>query len=162
MRSKYRAPRVPAADVVVCHHVLYNVSELASFVAELTAHARRRVVVELTPEHPAATLSPLWRMLHGLDRPSEPVAGDAVEVIAATGVRPQSRSWQRPVTRDSTSYPELVATTCRRLCVPQDRAGEVDAALRSLGAGPDHPYLGGPERELVTVWWEPLPAGELM
>ena len=34
----------PACDVVVCHHVFYNVQDLAPFVTELSAHARRRVV----------------------------------------------------------------------------------------------------------------------
>lgn len=37
----------PACDVVVCHHVFYNVQDLAPFVTELSAHAHRRVVVEL-------------------------------------------------------------------------------------------------------------------
>jgi hypothetical protein len=36
------ALRVPAADVVTCHHVLCNVPGLASFVTALTAHAGRR------------------------------------------------------------------------------------------------------------------------
>ena len=36
------AGRVGAADVVVCHHVLYNVADLAPFAVALTDHARRR------------------------------------------------------------------------------------------------------------------------
>src|SRR5437588_5199305 len=35
---------VGPADVVVCHHVLYNVGDLVPFVVALTGHARRRVV----------------------------------------------------------------------------------------------------------------------
>ena len=46
------AGEVDAADVVVCHHVFYNVASLPPFVTALTSHARRRVVVELTAEHP--------------------------------------------------------------------------------------------------------------
>lgn len=149
------AARVPPADVVVCHHVLYNVPDLAPFVAALSAHAVGRVVVELTPHHPAALLNPLWRTLHGVERPTAPTAADAIEVISATGVRPRWRAWQRPVTPEGTSYRELVATTCRRLCLPPQRLDDVEAALRALGAGPDRPYLGGPTRDLVTVWWDP-------
>jgi hypothetical protein len=148
------ADRVGAADVVLCHHVLYNVPDLVAFVAALTAHAQRRVVVEITPNHPASALNPLWRTLHGVERPTGPSAADAIEVIAGTGVRPRWRAWQRPITVDGTSYRELVATTCRRLCLPAQRLGEVDAALRALGAGPHRPYLGGPTRELVTIWWD--------
>src|SRR5512132_916194 len=55
------AGRVGPADVVVCHHVLYNVADLAPFALALTGHARRRVVAELTDRHPLAGLRPLWR-----------------------------------------------------------------------------------------------------
>src|SRR6266508_2384534 len=64
------AGRVDPADVVVCHHVLYNVADLAPFAGALTDHARRRVVVELTDRHPLVGLAPLWRRFHGLERPS--------------------------------------------------------------------------------------------
>src|SRR5580693_2222755 len=46
------APQVPVADVVTCHHVLYNVPSLAPFVAALSAHAARLVVTEMTTTHP--------------------------------------------------------------------------------------------------------------
>ncbi len=53
------AAAVPEADVVVCHHVAYNVPELAGFARALTGHARRRVVLELTERHPRADRCPL-------------------------------------------------------------------------------------------------------
>ena len=65
-----RWPEVAAAtqpaDVVTCHHVLYNAPEPVPFVAELTSHARRRVVVETTAQHPLTTLNPFWLKFHGL------------------------------------------------------------------------------------------------
>jgi CTP:molybdopterin cytidylyltransferase MocA/SAM-dependent methyltransferase len=146
--------QVSAAHVVLCHHVLYNAPDLVPFVEALTAHALRRVVVEITPDHPMSALNPLWRMLHRVERPTGPTAADAIEVIAGTGVRPRWRAWQRPITQDGTSYEELVASTARRLCLPAERRAEVDAALRACGAGPDRPYLGDPTRNLVTVWWD--------
>jgi 2-polyprenyl-3-methyl-5-hydroxy-6-metoxy-1,4-benzoquinol methylase len=149
------APDVEPADVVVCHHVLYNVPDLDAFVVALTAHARHRVVVEITARHPMSPLNPLWMMLHGLDRPAGPIAADAIEVIAATGVEPRWHAWRRPITPDGTSYSELIASTCRRLCLGPDRLGDVEAALRQLGVRPDRPYLGGELRELVTIWWPP-------
>ncbi len=36
------APRVPDADVVVCHHLVYNVPDLASFASALNSHRGRR------------------------------------------------------------------------------------------------------------------------
>lgn len=146
-------PQVHAADVVVCHHVLYNVAELEPFVAQLTAHARSRVVVEITPRHPAALLNPLWNKLHGIARPERPTATDAIALISALGLDPKWHAWQRPITQEGNSYEELIASTRRRLCLTPDRADDVDKALRELGAGPETPYVGGSMRDLVTIWW---------
>jgi SAM-dependent methyltransferase len=148
------APEVEPADVVLCHHVLYNVAELDPFIAALTAHAHRRVVVELSARHPMSVLNPLWQRLHGIERPTRPTAIDAVEVIAGTGARPRWRTWSRPATRDGSDFADLVAVTAQRLCVGPDRTAEVEEALRDLGVGPDHPFLGSPDRELVTIWWD--------
>jgi hypothetical protein len=46
------AEHPPVADVVVCHPVAYNVSDLAPFAQRLTDHARAGVVMELTAQHP--------------------------------------------------------------------------------------------------------------
>jgi ubiquinone/menaquinone biosynthesis C-methylase UbiE len=145
---------VPPADVVVCHHVLYNVADLDAFITALTAHARRRVVVEITAFHPASLLNPLWMMLHGLERPTGPTAAEAIAVIAATGVEPRSVEWHRPISRDGTSYHELVTSTCVRLCLGPQRRDDVEAALRELGVREDRPYLGPPSRDVVTIWWD--------
>src|SRR5690348_12266663 len=66
------ADQTPLADVVVCHHVAYNVPDLAPFMQRLTDHARRRVVVELTAQHPMSDLNELWLRFHGLIRPTTP------------------------------------------------------------------------------------------
>ena len=38
------ADQVPVADVVLCHHVLYNISEIGPFLLGLNSHALSRVV----------------------------------------------------------------------------------------------------------------------
>jgi SAM-dependent methyltransferase len=149
------APETPAADLVTCHHVLYNVPEPVPFLAALTSHARRRVVVETTTLHPLTMLSPFWLEFHGLQRPVTPTAADLLEIIAAMGLRPQSRSWTRPGGPDYASFAELVDVTRRRLCLPAERAGDVSAALDAAGVDPAHPAdLGSSGREVVTIWWD--------
>ncbi|HEV2811168.1 MAG TPA: methyltransferase domain-containing protein [Acidimicrobiales bacterium] len=65
------AEHVPVVDVVVCHHVFYNVANLVPFVEALTAHARSRVVAELTETHPSFDLNPIWRRFQGIEYPPE-------------------------------------------------------------------------------------------
>jgi SAM-dependent methyltransferase len=146
------AATVDPADVVVCHHVLYNVPDIAAFATALTGHARRRVVVELTARHPLTVLNPLWQRLHGLDRPERPTAADAVAVLRDLGLDPLVRHWQRPARAEYASVDDLVAHTARRLCLPPGRHAEVRAALDELGADR---WLGPPVRDLVTIWWDP-------
>jgi SAM-dependent methyltransferase len=149
------AYRVPVADVVTCHHVLYNVSELRQFVQALTTHARRRVVVELTVTHPLTTLNELWQRFHGLKRPDGPTADQVLAILAAIGYRTGQERWARLGGADYASFAELVDVTRRRLCLPPGRAGEVADALLACGADPENPMdLGSSGREVVTVWWD--------
>jgi SAM-dependent methyltransferase len=149
------AAAVPPADLVTCHHVVYNVPEIVPFLAELTAHARRCVVVEATAEHPLILLNPFWLKFHGLQRPVFPRAADLLEILTAMGLRPQSRSWTRPGGADYASFGELVDVTRRRLCLPAERADDVGTALIAAGVDPEHPAdLGSSGRELITIWWE--------
>jgi SAM-dependent methyltransferase len=148
------APQVPAADVVTCHHVLYNVPALAPFVAALTAHARRVVVTELTATHPLVSLNELWLKFHGLRRPDGPIAADVLRIVAVMGLRPGYRQWRRPGGVDYASFDELTDVTRRRLCLPSGRAGQVADALVEAGVDPGRPVdLGSSGRDVVTIWW---------
>jgi SAM-dependent methyltransferase len=152
------APRAGVADVVTCHHVLYNVAELKPFVAALTASARRLVVAEVTARHPLTPLNPLWLMFHGLRRPDSPTAADLVGILDAMGLRPGHEEWHSEHGQDYASLEELTEITRRRLCLPPERAAEIAEALRESGADPASSAsisgLPSPGRDLVTIWWE--------
>jgi 2-polyprenyl-3-methyl-5-hydroxy-6-metoxy-1,4-benzoquinol methylase len=140
------AAEVPLADVVVCHHVFYNVADLVPFAAALTDHARRRVVVELSGDHPTSNLNPLWMALHGLERPSAPVAEDAAAVLAEMGLAVGFEAFERPWHRQDDDRPEMVAMLRRRLCVGPERDAEIDAFLDRETASP--------LRRSVALWWD--------
>lgn len=140
------ARRAPTADVVVCHNVLYNAADVVPFVAALTDHARRRVVVELTEQHPLAWLRPYWRALHDFDRPPGPDADDLLAVLAELGDETEVSRWERASRgrRDRDAQIEFVR---QRLAVGPDRDDEVAALLDR------HPP---PEtRRVVTIAWPP-------
>jgi SAM-dependent methyltransferase len=145
------AAQAGTADVVTCHHVLYNVADLKPFVTALTAAARRRVVAEVTAEHPLAPLNPLWLRFHGLRRPDCPTAADLIAILEAMRLRPGHEAWQAPRSRDYGSLDELADVTRRRLCLPPERTAEVAAAMAETGVRPDVPSGG---RDIVTIWWD--------
>lgn len=139
------APSTPTAAVVVCHHVVYNVGDLAPFLAALDDHAERRVVVELTDRHPQSDLSPLWKSIHGIDRPTRPTAADALEVAAALGYDVHAERFERPSIWRHAPRDGAVAFARRRLCVGPEHDTEIGAYL-DLAADPP--------RQLVTLWWD--------
>lgn len=154
------AERVPAADLVTCHHVLFNVPEPEPFIRALTDHARRLVVLENTATHPLTSLNALWLRIHQLRRPDRPTALDLIAIIEAMGLQPRWQRWQRPGGPDYASFDELVDVTRRRLCLPPDRAGEIADALIVEGVDPRRPAdLGSSGREVLTIWW-PGQAGD--
>ena len=149
-------PDAPTADVAVCGHVLYNVGELEPFVRALDAHARRRVVVEITWAHPLVWMADLWRRLHGLQRPTGPNADLAVDAIAELGIEviredearvPRAGGFER---RD-----DAIAFIRRRLCVSSDRDAEIAEALGERLVERDGLWAAGPlEHRTVTMWWD--------
>lgn len=136
------AAAAPMADVVVCHHVAYNVPRIGAFAAALSAHARRRVVMELTDRHPRAGLNYLWPHFWGIERPEGPTAEDAAGALREAGIAPNVEREARG--RRSVDRAARVASVRKYLCLPADRDPEIDALL-----GPDD-GVGG---DVVTLWW---------
>ncbi|MGH2718378.1 MAG: class I SAM-dependent methyltransferase [Actinomycetota bacterium] len=149
------APGVGPADVVVCHHVLYNVQDLRPFVEALTSHARRRVVVELTEHHPVEPMNPLWERFWSLTRPDGPTAYDAAAALASLGLAVTTEHRESAPLHVYESFEEMLAYHRRRLCLPESADPELAKALIELGVDPERPVGLGAGRPLVTLWWEP-------
>jgi SAM-dependent methyltransferase len=137
---------VPAADVVVCRHVAYNVPDLAPFLLRLTDHARHRVVLHLSIEHPTSWMAPYWERLHDLRIGPGPTLVDARAVAAEAGIKTQTDTWEEPFDRATCSQEQQrLEMLRRRLCLGEDRDDELRAALADFGI----PAL----RRVATVWW---------
>ena len=144
---------VSVHDVVVVHHVVFNVADIAPFLIALDRAGQRRVVLELPPHHPLSWMNPLWKHFHDLDRPSGPTAGDLVEILGAMGaVDLEADYWQlndRAAAdgADEESLAERAALVTQRLCLPVEREDEVAQSLADVDPG----Y----HRDVVTVSWTP-------
>ena len=146
------AGHAPAADVVVCHHVFYNAPDLPAFAARLTEHARRRVVAELTRDHPRKTRNPLWLRFHDLERPEGPTADDAVDVLREMGIEPERVDWKNPSGSSFATLEDLVANVRKELCLTPDRDPEIADAVQGWAVERTGTYEF-PPAPLVTLSW---------
>jgi len=138
----------PVCDVVVCHHVVYNVPDIAPFLRALASHATRRVVVELPVRHPLTWLNPLWKHFWDLDRPTDPTADDLVACAREVGLDPTLEVWVDAQWGSRVDLPraERVAMARTRVCLTPDRDPEVADFLAHMPESP--------ERRVATLWWD--------
>ena len=137
---------IEPCDVVVCHHVFFNVADLEPFVVALTAMARLGVVVVLPTHHPLSAWNEAWKHFWNLDRPLGPTSDDAVAVLRALGIEPEVFVVPRPpMARQSEDPAALVVAARRRLCLPASRDAEIQSWLA------EHPpsFM----REVVVLRW---------
>lgn len=140
------AAHTPIADVAICHHVVYDVGDLAPFLWALTDHARLAVVVELPVRHPMSAWSAGWRHFWDLERPDGPTYHDFVAVVRELGLDPEvAVGPRRARSRASADPARLLPTARRRLCLPPERDDELAAWLA------EHPPHW--VDEVATVRW---------
>jgi hypothetical protein len=140
------ADHTPVADVVVCHHVLYDAVDVVPFLLALTAHARLAVVVEITTRHPMSAWSPAWLHFWGLERPAGPTHEDLITVLSELGLDPEhTTSGRGPLPRFAADPERLVPTARRRLCLAADRDPELESWLAANP--PDWPEM------VATIRW---------
>jgi SAM-dependent methyltransferase len=137
------AGQVGPADIAICHHAMYRVVEIEDFVTALTERANNRVVVELSARSPLVAFDPLWKLIHGIERPEWSVADEVQAVLVAMGLDAEREDMLLPA-RVQEVTPQLVAFTRKRLYVGPDRDAEIEAFLRAR-----EPQ----EHRVVALWW---------
>ncbi len=141
--SPEAADEVGATDIAICHHAIYRVVEIEDFVTAMTKRARNRVVVELSARSPLAAFDPLWKLIHGIERPEWSVADEAHTVLVAMGLAVEREDMILPARVQEVTQ-KLVAFTRKRLFVGPERDAEIEAYLRAR-----EPQ----EHRVVALWW---------
>ncbi len=138
------ASKVPKAEVVLVHHVLYNVSRIEEFINTLSDHATSRVVIELPVLHPLTSMNPYWKHFWKLDRPTKPTANDALEIIKDLGFAAKIEFFDAPAFKEI-AIEKMVEFNRIRLCLPASRDPEILEFTKN-----QKPEL----RKLATIWWD--------
>ena len=142
------AALVPEADVVVCHHVAYNVADIVPFLQALNAHARKRVVMEVPMSHPMSNFNDLWKKFWNLDRPILPTPYQLQDICLALGFGAVLDIWEDRTWGARVDLPEeeRIRRARVRLCLTQDRDAELAAALLA--------EKDAKPRSIATIWWD--------
>jgi SAM-dependent methyltransferase len=139
------ANQTPVADVVTVHHVVFNVGEIAPFLKQLNSHARKRVVIEAPVVHPMSNMSDGWKHFWNIVRPTVPHAADLINVLEELGIQANIEYFESEILLDK-KVEGANGFIRRRLCLPEERQGEIDAFLEA-NPRPDR-------RALAVIWWD--------
>lgn len=135
----------PTCDVVLAHHVVYNVPDIVPFLRAINEHAWCRVVLELPAAHPLSNMTSAWQHFWGLDRPSGPWPLNLMEVVGEMGIAAHLEEWQWPP-RVEPNLDQATRFMRIRLCLPEEREHEVREFLAK-----QEPVE---KRALAAVWWD--------
>ncbi|MFL5627090.1 MAG: hypothetical protein ACJ788_16040, partial [Ktedonobacteraceae bacterium] len=70
-----------SADIVICSHVLYPISDIVPFLRKLLSSARRTCYIYMRAKHIDAITGHLWRHFHGDERCLSPSYIHALDVL---------------------------------------------------------------------------------
>ncbi len=121
---------VPAADVVICSHVLYPIADVAPFVRKLESAARQRVFVYVRVD-PLPTDIGLWSEFYGIALQGQPTYFDLAGVLAQLDIAADVEVVDHVFTWTFADLDEAFVQVRNSLCLPEgdDAAG---AKLRAL------------------------------
>jgi len=139
------ADQAPVADVVTCHHVVYNVSDIEPFLRALDAHADKRVVIEMPQNHPLASRRGAWQHFWELERPVNPTPHDLMDVLAALGIAAHFEIWEGATVK-ALPIEDEVRFLRIRLCLDNSRDQEIREFIEA------EPVPA--KRALATIWWD--------
>lgn len=103
IHSSWQDAAAPTADLAICCHVVYTITNIDVFLDKLTSHAGK-VILVLYDSPPQAQLQRVWQEVHGEDRLRLPSLPELREVLDEMGIDAQI---QPILVRPSRGYPDM-------------------------------------------------------
>lgn len=159
VEATWETAEVEPADLVLCVHVLYVVSDIEAFIRKLEDHARERVLVVLFETSPQSQVYSLWKRIHGEERLALPSLPEFHNVLSQLGIEAHTDMLPVQPSRGFDDHQQALEQLSRRLYLtpgtPEmasledmlpDQLEEYDDGLIIRGSQPLQPGL---------VWWRP-------
>lgn len=86
--ENWEAAEVEPADLVLCAHVVYGITDIEQFLQKLDASAASRVVAVGHTVSPIALVGPFWKAVHGEERIDLPALQELLPVLWEMGIFP--------------------------------------------------------------------------
>ena len=123
-QSTWENAELDVADVVLCAHVVYGVTDLEPFVRKLDSHATELVILLAFVESPMSRISRFWQPVHREERIDMPALPELVSALWEMGIYPDVKMMP-PVMPDKFEDHEVALTQLRnRLFIKAGSAEE--------------------------------------
>lgn len=151
--------KVEPADVILCAHVVYGVTNIETFVNKLNAHAREKILLLAYTSAPISRFSAFWKPVHGDDRVTLPGMPEIVSVLWDMGIYPDVEMLDGRQIRPFEDREQALEQLRTRIYVTQDseKDSRLKAAMEDLLIETDSGLVikGSPLSRLGLVSWRP-------
>lgn len=156
VHAEWQEAQVETADVVLCSHVVYGVVDIEPFIAKLSAHARRVIMLSFI-RSPQSWIAPLWEPVYGERRIDLPGLPELVNVLWEMDFHPNIRMLTPSAQQTFDSIEDAVENLAGRLWIAdsaarrrledciEDHLEQVDGGYRIRGVRPIRQGM---------VWWD--------
>ena len=159
VEATWESAEVDPADLVLCAHVLYVVSDIEQFVRKLGIHAQERVLVVLYQAPPQSQTYSLWKMVHGEERLPLPSLPEFKDVLSQLEIEFHVDMLPPQPVRGFDDYQQALEQLTRRLYLTPEtpQMTSLEAALPDLLEETEGTLIirGSQPLEPGLVWWRP-------
>ncbi len=159
VRAEWESAEVGSADLVLCSHVVYGVSDIRPFMEKLHAHARDKVVIVSFVDSPQAAVASLWEPVYGEPRVNLPALPELMNILWEMKIYPNVRMLTPTEPHSFESVEAAVEEIGGRLFIaPEDtaRRRRLEESIERYLDPVDRGYRirGAPLIRQGVIWWD--------
>lgn len=156
VRAEWQDAQVEAADVALCSHVVYGIADIEPFMAKLSTHARRVIMLSYI-RAPQSGIAPLWEPVYGERRIDLPGLPELVNVLWEMEIHPNVRMLTPLAPQTFESVESAVEDLAGRLWISDPAARRrLEDRIEDYLDPVEHGYRmrGVRPMRMGVIWWD--------